>query len=65
MLRGLNKVENCIAIGVEMSLPYSTTHLTGWHEVTPERKKICRESAKAAAAQIKAAGYVIVKRQPK
>lgn len=64
MLRGTNKVTNAIALAVEKSLPYATSPVTGWREVTPGRKVMCVEAAREAALALDRIGYVIV-RKPK
>lgn len=63
MLRGMNKMTDAIAAGVETALPYATYPATGWREVTPERKKICRDAVRQILWKLQAAGYEIVNRK--
>jgi len=65
MLRGLTHKENCIALAVEAALPYSTSQLSGWREVTEERKQICRMASRAAVISLAAHGYKIIKAKQK
>jgi hypothetical protein len=53
MLRGVTKIENDVAMAIESALPYSTSRLTGWKEVTLGRKKIVVAAARAALTAVR------------
>ena len=54
MLRGVNKMENAVALAIESALPNATSPNTGWKDVSPDRKKMCMEAARRAIAAYKA-----------